>query len=73
MSLDALTYLRIHAMVFLVLTYYSPTVYVAIVHRVSNCTVYPKNTRVFCYISRNRESGVLECFAFLCCNESKVS
>jgi len=49
------------------------TVYVGVVHRVSYCTVYPNNTSVFCYISRNRKSGGLECFAFLCSNKAKVS
>lgn len=41
--------------------------------RVSYCTVDPYNTSVFCYISRDRYTSSLACFAFLCSKRSKVS
>ncbi|XP_065908394.1 low density lipoprotein receptor adapter protein 1-like [Dysidea avara] len=41
-------------------------------YKVSYCTVDPNNTSIFCYISRNRQTGVLECFAFLSSNRSKA-
>ena len=40
--------------------------------RVSYCTVDPYYDKVFCYISRNHETKLLECHAFLCSKKSKV-
>ena len=40
--------------------------------RVSYCAVDPTYNKVCCYISRNPETSLLECHAFLCENKSKV-
>jgi low density lipoprotein receptor adapter protein 1 len=41
-------------------------------YRVSYCAVDPNYNKVCCYISKNPETSLLECHAFLCDNKSKA-